>query len=228
VDNVSVIIISDIIKKAGDTLAKKSYNSKLVRIKGIKGNKNPLNSKVEIRTSLRIPLKRGIASCILMNPSTADSADSDDTINFVTEYIHKNIPEIYWIRFYNLYPFYEPKSPKIYPLIHNLTPFEYSTAMDTNRLEIMKSFKSSTHLFLGYGQCSGDSHDKANYYDIETVKLLNIIEKNYKNDIFVFETSQSNNILIKNKYPRHPNPNNEHIATNHHKCHIKNESIILI
>lgn len=72
-------------------MAKRSYDSKLIRIKGIKANKNPLNSKVEIRTSLRIPLKRGIASCILMNPSTADSIDSDDTINSVTEYIHKNI-----------------------------------------------------------------------------------------------------------------------------------------
>lgn len=69
-------------------MAKKSYDPKLVRINRIKTNKNPLNSKVEIRTSLRIPLKRGIASCILMNPSTADSIDSDDTINFVTKYIH--------------------------------------------------------------------------------------------------------------------------------------------
>jgi hypothetical protein len=222
------MIICDITKKAGDTMTKRSYDSKLVRIKGIKANKNPLNSKVEMRTSLRVPLRRSIASCILMNPSTADSMDSDDTINFVTEYIHKNIPEIHWIRFYNLYPFYEPKSPKIYDLIHNLTPLEYSTAMDSNRLEIKKSLESTTHLFLGYGQCSGDANDKSGYYDIETVKLLNMIEKHYKNDIFVFETSQSNKILIKNKYPRHPNPNNEHFATNHHKCRIKNGSIILI
>jgi hypothetical protein len=209
-------------------LVKKSYDSKLVRISGIKEKKKLLNSEVEIRTSLRIPIKRGIASCILMNPSSADSVDSDDTINFVTEYIHRKIPEIYRVRFYNLYPFYEPKSPKIYPLIRSLTPLEYNTAMDANRLEIKKTFKSTTHLFLGYGQCSGNSNDKSSYYDIETVKLLNMIEKNYKNDIFVFETSQSNNILIKNKYPRHPNPNNEHIATNHHKCHIKNGFIILI
>ncbi|WRP05657.1 DUF1643 domain-containing protein [Rossellomorea aquimaris] len=209
-------------------MAKKSYDSKLVRIKGIKANRNNLNSEVEIRTSLKIPIKRGIASCILMNPSTADSVNSDDTINFVTEYIHKNIPEIYWIKFYNLYPFYEPKSPMIYPLIHNLTSREYRTAMDANRLEIKNSFKSTTHLFLGYGQCSGDSNDKASYYDIETVKLLKMIEKNYKNDIFVFETSQSNNILIKNKYPRHPNPNNEHVAIDHHKCQIKNGSLLII
>ena len=209
-------------------MAKRSYDSKLVKIKGIKAGKRQLNSKVEIRTSLRIPLKRGIASCILMNPSTADSFDSDDTVNFVTEYIYKNIPEINWIRFYNLYPFYEPKSPKIYDLIHNLTPSEYSTAMNLNRLEIKKTLESTTHLFLGYGQCSGDTNDKASYYDIETVKLLNMIENTYKNDIFVFETSQSNKILIKNKYPRHPNPNNEHFAINHHKCHIKNGSIILI
>ncbi|MBU8878157.1 DUF1643 domain-containing protein [Bacillus sp. FJAT-29790] len=209
-------------------MAKRSYDSKLVRIKGIKTNKNPLNSKVEIRTSLRIPLKRCVASCILMNPSTADSVNSDDTINFVTKYIHKNIPDIHWIRFYNLYPFYEPTSPKIYLLIHNLTPSEYRTAMDANRLEIKKSLESTTHLFLGYGQCSGDSNDKACYYDMETAKLLNMIEKNYKNDIFVFETSQSKKILIKNKYPRHPNPNNEHFAINHHKCQIKNGSIKII
>jgi hypothetical protein len=100
--------------------------------------------------------------------------------------------------------------------------------MDSNRLEIEKSLKSTTHLFLGYGQCSGDAKDKAHYYDIETIKLLNMVEKKYKNDIFVFETSQSNKILIKNKYPRHPNPNNEHFATNHHKFLIKNGSIILM
>lgn len=223
-----IVLFLNIIKKVGDTLPKRSYDSELVRTKGIKANKTPLNSKVEIRTSLRVPLKRCIASCILMNPSNADSVDSDDTINFVTEYIHKNIPEIHWIRFYNLYPFYEPKSSKIYPLIHNLTPSEYRTAMNANRREIKKSLKSTTHLFLGYGQCSGDSTDKSVYFDIETDKLLNMIEKYYKNDIFVFETSQSNNILIQNKYPRHPNPNSEHFANNHHKCHIKNGSIILI
>lgn len=77
-------------------------------------------------------------------------------------------------------------------------------------------------------QATNYLYDKARYYDIETVKLLNMIEKKYKNDIFVFDTSQSNKILIKDKYPRHPNPNNEHFATNHHKCHIKNGSIRLI
>ena len=209
-------------------MAKKSYNSELVKTKGIKVNKKSLNSHIETRTSLNIPLMRGIASCILMNPSTTDSVDSDDTINFVTEYIYNNFPEIQRIRFYNLYPFYESRSPKIYTLICTLTPSDYRTAMNKNRLEIRKSLVSTTHLFLGYGQCSGDSNDKTNYYDIETGKLLNMIQKHYKNDIFVFETSQSKNILIKDKYPRHPNPNNEHVATNYHKCRINNGSIVLI
>lgn len=208
-------------------MTKRSYDSELVRTKGIKANRTSLNSKVELRTSLRVPLKRCIASCILMNPSTADSTDSDDTINFVTQYIHKNISEIHWIRFYNLYPFYEPKSSKIYPLIRDLPQLEYRSAMDANILEIKKSLESTTHLFLGYGKCSGDSTDKAAYFDIETGKLLNMIEKSYKKDIYVFETSQSNSILIQNKYPRHPNPNSGHFATNHHKCHIKSGSIIL-
>lgn len=207
---------------------KRRYDSKIVKKKGIKANKNPLNCKVEVRTSLKIPLKRCIASCVLMNPSSADKIDSDDTINFVTEYIYKNIPEIHEIRFYNLYPFYESNSSKIYPLIHSLTALEYNTSMNANRLEIKKSLKSTTQLFLGYGQCSGDSNDKASYYVPETLKLLTMIESYYNNDIFVFETSQSNEVLIKKKYPRHPNPNNEHFATNHHKCQIRNGSIILI
>ncbi|WP_413301045.1 DUF1643 domain-containing protein [Bacillus sp. 1P10SD] len=208
-------------------MAKRNYDTKLVREKDIKANKTPLNSKVEIRTALRIPLKRCFASCILMNPSSADNNDSDDTINFVTEYIHKNLPEVQWIRFYNLYPFYEPNSAKIYTLINNLKPSEYRSAMNKNRLEIKKTLKTTTHLFLGYGQCSGDSNDKAKYYDIETAKLLKIIEKFYDSNIYVFETSQSKNILIKDKYPRHPNPNNKHFAINHHKCDVKNGSIIL-
>ncbi|MCM3390569.1 DUF1643 domain-containing protein (plasmid) [Ureibacillus chungkukjangi] len=209
-------------------MARRSYDPELVRIKGISADNNPLNSEVEIRNSLRIPLKRGIASCILMNPSSADDIDSDDTINFVIKYIYQNIPEIDWIRFYNLYPFYESSSPMIYPLIHNLSKSEYSSAMKENRKEIKKTLGSTTHLFLGYGQCSGDANDKSTYYDIETEKLLNMIEKYYKNDIYVFETSQSEDILIKKKYPRHPNPNNKHVAINHHKCQIKNGSIVLI
>lgn len=55
-----------------------------------------------------------------------------------------------------------------------------------------------------------------------------MIEKEYKINIFVFETSQSDKILINNKYPRHPNPNNKHFAIKHHNCHIKDGSIILI
>lgn len=163
-----------------------------------------------------------------MNPSAADKDESDGTINFVTQYIYKNIPEIHWIRFYNLYPFYESVSPLVYPLIHTLTPLEYSTAMNSNINEIYKSLKTTTHLFFGYGKCSGDASDKNMYYDIETVKLLNMIEKYYKNDIYVFETSQSKNILIKDNYPRHPNPKNPYYAINHHKCEIKNGSIKLI
>jgi hypothetical protein len=222
---ISIVILS---KKAGDTLpTNRSYDPKLVRTKGIKANKTQLNNKVEIRTSLKVPLIRGIASCILMNPSAADSVNSDNTINFVTKYIHKNFPEVGWIRFYNLYPFYEAKSSKIYPLIHTLTELEFITAMEANRLEIRKSLGSTTHLFLGYGQCSGNQNDEAEYYDIETGKLLEMIDKYYKEDIFVFETSQSNEILIHNKYPRHPNPNSKHSATNHHKCYIMNGSIKL-
>jgi len=49
-------------------------------------------------------------------------------------------------------------------------------------------------------QATNYLYDKARYYDIETVKLLNMIEKKYENDIFIFETSQSNKILIKTKY----------------------------
>lgn len=212
----------------GVSLARRSYESDLVKINNIFADKNPLNSNVEIRNSLRIPLKRGIASCILMNPSSADIIDSDDTINFVTKYIHINIPDIHWIRFYNLYPFYEPSSSKIYPLIQSLSETEYLSAMKENRKEIKKTLRTTTHLFLGYGQCSGDALDKANYYDIETKNLLNIIEKNYKNNIYVFETSQSKDILIQKKYPRHPNPNNKHVAINHHKCQVKNGTIVLI
>lgn len=212
--------------EAGETLAK--YSSDIVRTKGIKANKVPLNNKVDMRTSLSIPLKRGIASCILMNPSAADEDESDGTINFVTQYIYTNIPEIHRIRFYNLYPFYESNSSLIYPLIQTLTQSEYDTAMNANRIEIKQSLKSTTHLFLGYGKCSGDKNDKTRYYDIETVKLLNMIERYYMNDIYVFETSQSNNILIKDEYPRHPNPNNPYFATNHHKCDVKNGLIKLI
>ncbi|MEK5530641.1 DUF1643 domain-containing protein [Viridibacillus sp. FSL R5-0468] len=208
-------------------MAKKSYDPDLVNTKNIKAYIKPLNSKVEIRTSLRIPLKRGIASCILMNPSAADDVDSDPTINYVTEYIYNNIPEVHHIRFFNLYPFYEPKSSKIYPLIHTLTSLEYDRAMIANRKVIEKSLSTTTHLFLGYGQCSGDKVDKINYYDIQSAEILTRIEKLYKNDIFVFETTQSKNILIDGKYPRHPNPNSKYKASNHHKCFIKNGSIIL-
>ncbi|GEN54930.1 DUF1643 domain-containing protein [Halobacillus faecis] len=208
-------------------MVKKKYDSKIVRSKSIKAKKTSINDQVEIRTSLIVPLRREIATCILMNPSSADSTYSDDTINFVTKYIYKKIPEIHWVRYYNLYPFYEPKSNKIYSLINKLPQTEYYSAMNKNIQEIMKSLKSTNHLFLGYGQCSGDSNDKANYYDIETSKLLNVVENYYEGNIYVFETSQSNNILIKNKYPRHPNPNSEHFAINHHKCLVKNSLIVL-
>ncbi|MET3658402.1 DUF1643 domain-containing protein [Sporosarcina psychrophila] len=208
-------------------MGKRNYDTNLVNTEKIKASIKPLNSNVEIRTSLRIPLKRGIASCILMNPSAADNVDSDNTINVVTKYIYENFPNIQRIRYFNLYPFYEPSSTNIYPLIHNLTSLEYDRAMIANRKAIKKTLDTTTHLFLGYGQCSGNSNDKTDYYDIETAEILSMLEKRYTNETFVFETSQSDNILIKGKYPRHPNPNNEHMATNHHKCHIKNGSIII-
>lgn len=207
-------------------MSNKEYDIELVKIKGIKANKYPLNDTVNVRTSLRVPIKRSVASCILMNPSKADSQESDNTINFVTEYIHKNLPDVQWIRFYNLFPFYESKASKIYTLINKLTSSEYQTTMLSNRSEIKKSLNATTYLFLGYGQCSGGPSDKA-IYNTETQELLNMIETHYKKEVYVFETSQSAEILIKNKYPRHPNPNNKHVALNHHLCHVKNGSIKL-
>lgn len=210
-----------------NTLAKRNYNSSLVNTEKIKAVTESLNSTVNIRTSLSIPLRKGVASCILMNPSAADNVASDDTINFVTEYIYSNFPEVQRIRFLNLYPFYESSSSKVYPIIHGLTPLEYNQAMKANRKAIKKSLSTTTHLFLGYGKCSGSKDDKTNYYDIETGKILTMLEMQYTNEIFVFETSQSDNILIEGMYPRHPKPNSPYIAIDHHKCFIENGSIIL-
>lgn len=207
-------------------MPKKEYDIELVKTKGIKANTYPLNDSVNVRTSLRVPIRRNVASLILMNPSKADSKESDNTINFVTEYIHKNLPDVQWIRFFNLFPFYEPNSSNIYTLINGLSSLEYQNTMESNRSEIKKSLNSTTYLFLGYGQCSGGTADKA-IYSSETHELLKMIETYYKKEIYVFETSQSSEILIKNKYPRHPNPNNKHVAIKHHLCQVKNGEIKL-
>lgn len=210
-------------------MSRRSYNPDIVKKENITAGIKPLNSSTEIRTSLRIPLNRGIASCILMNPSAADKDNSDETINFVTEYIYGNFPDIQRIRFFNLYPFYEGESSKIYKLMDNLTPLEYSESMKANRKAIKGTLSTTTHLFLGYGQCSGNKDDKIKYYNPETTEILEMIKDFYSKKIFVFETTQNEKILIKGKYPRHPNPNNEHKAINHHECFIdENGSIKLM
>ncbi|MDB1954233.1 DUF1643 domain-containing protein [Clostridium tertium] len=129
-----------------------------VNLSKIDCDKINLFNTIHQRTYLTIPLPHNTqenACIILMNPATADCAQSDNTVNKIINYFNQYKFES--ITILNLFPIYDPNSSNLYnslQLIKNsTTSLNLSNIIDNNLNIISKYINRSNKIILAWGDC---------------------------------------------------------------------------
>lgn len=129
-----------------------------VNLNKIDCDKVNLFNTIYQRTYLTIPLPHNTkknACIILMNPATADSTQSDNTVNKIITYFNKH--KFKSITVLNLFPIYDPSSSNLFnslQLIKNsTTSLKLSNIIDNNLNTISKHINMSNKIILAWGDC---------------------------------------------------------------------------
>lgn len=147
----------------------------------------------------------GSALCIMMNPSRADMAESDDTINKVVEFFNDRNYKA--IKIFNLFPFYVTSSSDLRQVID-----DFQTEADTDNFrevmnrnfsiisEITNKIDKDVCVVLAWGD--PPTNFENSLYQRYIDKALGCIE-NLPN-INIFESNYHSGNITKLGNPRHP------------------------
>lgn len=174
------------------------------RVKSVKCDKFPVSgTTITKRTYLDIELKNhntnNTASIILMNPSSADLTQSDDTVNTVIDYFYtKNYTSITIL---NLFPIYEPTSTNLYKSLSKLRSISSPNSLHdiiSQNLNTIKANINSNIIVLAWGNCPQNFNATLFYNTV--YKVLYLLKNHEKIYSFRFD-SYSKLSQYGNPYP---------------------------
>lgn len=158
------------------------------------------------RLSMSIPLNRTEGEQVLfimMNPSKADSKESDRTINKIIEYSYTNFLNIKKIIVLNLYSVYETDSSGLNKIVSEYG-LDFSIGnninLETKNNDILElEAQKSEKIIVAWGKPKNTKAEELRNikYHEQALNTLSILQ-NYKEKTFHFGS------LINNLYPRHP------------------------
>lgn len=186
----------------------------------IKCDKTQVFNYIYKRTYLNIKLqhnnnnKNNKASIILMNPSSADCNESDNTVNQLTDYFNNN--QFSEITILNLFPIYDPYSSKLYntllSLINLTSPYTLQEILNNNLNTISQYTSNSSHIVLAWGDCplkntnitNSSTFNSTLYYNT-IYNILNLLRN--KQNLYCF-TYTNYSKLSEYGNPYHPSRKN--------------------
>lgn len=149
----------------------------------------PNNTSIRTRYSLEVSFKncRGDNrfSVIMMNPSKANSRESDASVNRVLKYIYKKHPEVKYVTILNVLPFYSTNNRKLENIINELIQYKgekyLNNIIQDNIVTIKSRSKGSNKIILAWGKPANFSL----YYYYKLISdIINYLEN--KNNIYSF------------------------------------------
>ncbi|MFC3748718.1 DUF1643 domain-containing protein [Paenibacillus sp. GCM10012306] len=172
--------------------------------------KYKLQNGIRVRHNLVLSLSEKtngeVLSFILMNPSLADTLQSDDTVNSMLIFVDRLIKEdarfekVHEVVVLNLFPFYEPSSKSLGEVIKKVNGI--AQLLNTNQRHIRKQLKKSHYVVLGWGNVPPKI--SAVIHKDETKKILEGIKKlRHIKGVFSMESRKKTG-LTKKGQPRHP------------------------
>ncbi|MBY0117985.1 DUF1643 domain-containing protein [Paenibacillus xylanexedens] len=177
--------------------------------------------EIEKREYLSVTLKSsGIKqlTVIMMNPSNADSEESDATINKIVKHFNKNDNKLYrdikTINIVNLFSICSSKSKELNEKLEKIilnNVIEVSDIIFSNRSMIETKISDSEFIVLAWGDCPIDFYATTYFREIESV--MNFLKKFEKKKTFIFHVENKrakargvayDNELTSLKNPVHP------------------------
>ncbi len=183
------------------------------RVKCIKKSVAGINKS--LRYYLRIDFQNNKTDCmtwIMMNPSTADEENYDETIKDIFEFAEKQmivlnterkISSVGKICVLNLFPIYQSKSNELYnDLSRVMNPETILREIRFNNRVISRAIWSSKYIVLAWG----DPPHKMNHflYYSQVQKIMKMIMEKGKDRIYVIQTKKYKMTLTERGSPRHP------------------------
>ncbi|WP_079506913.1 DUF1643 domain-containing protein [Mesobacillus jeotgali] len=182
---------------------------------------NTKQNFIEKRDFLNIELnKQGYKTItiVMMNPSKADSRQSDNTINkliefFISHSIHsvdnglKTIKDIKYLQILNLLPIYNPNSRAIYSdintIIAEIGTEKLFSVLESNQKKIKEVLQDSHYIVIAWGM--PENFSLPLYFE-QAAMVLRTLEASGKN-VYVFKMKSlkgSEYYLTKHLNPPHP------------------------
>jgi hypothetical protein len=169
---------------------------------------------ISIRSRLTVNIggTQGSIAFIMMNPSKADFEQSDITVNKILNFSNKlrESKELSFnkVNIVNLFPIYKTESSLLYRTLMELKSAfpsrEYLTILNKGCKEIQECLLESNYIVFAWGD--NPSKFPKGCYDQQISKVLKIVKKCKKDNLFVLKT-QYKSTLTQKQQPRHPNRN---------------------
>jgi hypothetical protein len=190
------------------------YHSSVIKIEC---QPKPLHSGIEARYYLTVTLDNpynDMMTYIMMNPSIADSKQSDATVNRVIRFANDQTKDVLSsfnvgvVSIVNLFGVYKTKSKFLQPTLDLLkaNPSLYSQMIDDNRSKINEFINKSKYIVLAWGVVPPKMNAKI--HNEEVCKVYEALVNNKKLDsVYVLKSSSKHHttVLTKENCPRHPN-----------------------
>lgn len=167
---------------------------------------NGIRVRHNLICSLAEKINGEVLSFCLMNPSVADTSQSDDTVNKMLVFVDRLIKEdvrfekVHEVVILNLFPFYEPSSKSLGAVMKKVNGI--SQVLNMNQHHIGKYLKKSHYVVLGWGDVPPKI--SAVIHKFEREKILGRINKlSNINGVYSMESRKKIG-LTKKGQPRHP------------------------
>lgn len=147
--------------------------------------------------------------CIMMNPSIANSNESDDTINKILKLLSKET--LFGVlKVANIYPIYKSQSGMLasaFEEIKNkLVKDELESIMKENQSIIFEQIVKVDNIILAWGDSPEGMNE--NEYLGRCSQITEFLSYLVNKRVFVFKTENWEKILTQKGQPRHPSRNN--------------------
>jgi hypothetical protein len=147
--------------------------------------------------------------CIMMNPSIANSIESDDTINKILKLLNKE--KLFGVlKVANIYPVYKSQSAMLATTIEEikskLGQDEFDIIMKENFSIIYEQIVKIDNIILAWGDSPEGTNEKE--YLGRCSQITEFLSYLVNKRVFVFKTETWEKILTQKGQPRHPSRNN--------------------
>ena len=159
--------------------------------------------------SVRISKSEKKLLCIMMNPSNANSYESDQTVNRILQLLnHKQ--QVGIVEIVNLYPVYKTESSALYQtlreVLNTIGKENYIKLLERNNDLIVSKLNEADLTVFAWGD-PPNNMPKTDYNE-HARNILRYASMLQNKRFYIFETQNWEDQLTKLGHPRHPNRNN--------------------